>query len=147
MNSNVRDTGFAGLPEMKAMLLVEAYELFRVEILPLNEFRSEFHRFCQRRLPMFSQLFRRMDERQSRPDELCELGIVLDKVAHEIMFQVVDKVERSLQSNNDKEDMNSELPKILLDKFRDFNKATHNLGILILKVIFYYGSGTKETGA
>ncbi|KAI6192636.1 hypothetical protein M3Y96_01248000 [Aphelenchoides besseyi] len=147
MNSNVRGTGFVGLSEIEAMVLVDAYEFFSVEILPLNEFQSELRPFCERTLPMFCEFFRRIHECQSRPDELCKFSIVLAKVAHRTIVQVVDKVERSLQSNNDKEDMNSELPKSLLDKFRDFNKATRNLGIPALKAIFHYESWPKETGA
>ncbi|KAI6178288.1 hypothetical protein M3Y98_00484600 [Aphelenchoides besseyi] len=147
MNSNVRGTGFAGLSEMEAMVLVDAYKLFSVEILPLNEFQSELRRSCERSLPMYSQLINRIPECGTDSDGLSAALDILFKQSSQEMFQVVDKVERSLQFNNDKEDMNSELPKSLLDKFRDFNKATHNLGIPILKAFFRHMSGPKEIGA
>ncbi|KAI6187736.1 hypothetical protein M3Y98_00276900 [Aphelenchoides besseyi] len=146
MNNNVQNSGFAGLSDMEDMRVGDVVNLFVAEILPLNEFASEFFRFHQGNLLMYSDLFRRMYECPS--DEMFD-HFVLEfyEAAFREMVQFLGKVERTLQSNNDTEHINSELPKSVLDKFWDFNTAMYNWGIPALKYYYRYMSGPKAAAA
>ncbi|KAI6207541.1 hypothetical protein M3Y96_00019800 [Aphelenchoides besseyi] len=152
MNSNVRDTGFAGLPEMEAMQLADDFNMIMFEQLPIREIERELCRSVRRNLPVYFHLFRRMDECQSGPDgKSSVVAEFLDVVSQE-MYQILDKdqllkVQRLLQFNYHKEHMNSELPKILQDKLRDFNMAMRNFRILILKTVLDHMSEPKQTSA
>ncbi|KAI6207604.1 Transcription factor AP-2 [Aphelenchoides besseyi] len=143
---SVKPNCFTALCEGEAMQLAEDFKRIMFEQLPKSEIKSEVHRYRRRNRRMYSQLRDRIRECGTDPDGLSAAYDMLLKQFYQEELQVVDDAERSLQSNNNTEDMNSEMPKSLLDKFRDFNMATHNFGIPALKAIYRHMLGLEQTG-